>query len=126
MNTHIPQRLPRLRRLVAAPSSLRVAALRRLRRLALAFGWESLESPGRRDSRKAKQGAISPESRESPRGLVPGSGRRLHLLAGAAMAKRCRPPARPASSRPARKPLSAARVAEGCQSRATRPVETLP
>lgn len=82
MNSYSPQRLPRLWRLVAAPSSPGVAAPRRLPRLALAFGWESPESPSRRDSRRVKQGAISRESPESPRGLVPGSVRRLHLLEG--------------------------------------------
>lgn len=42
------------------------------------------------------------------------------------MVKRRRPQTRQAGSRPARKPLGAARVAEGCQPRATRLVETLP
>jgi len=44
---------------------------------------------------------------------------------GAAMSSRC-PPSRPAGSRQARKPPGAARVADGCQSRARTPADALP
>lgn len=42
------------------------------------------------------------------------------------MTNRSRPPARPAGSTAAAKAQGGARVAEGCQSRATRLAETLP
>lgn len=42
------------------------------------------------------------------------------------MAKRCRPPSRPAGSTAAAKAQGGARVAKARQSRATRLVETLP
>lgn len=69
MNAPNLWRLARLRRLVATPGSPRIATLLRLPRLALASGWESPKSPSRRDSRRVKQGAISRESPESPRGF---------------------------------------------------------
>jgi hypothetical protein len=42
------------------------------------------------------------------------------------MAKRSRPPSRPAGSTAAAKAKGAARIGVGCQSLTTRPVETLP
>lgn len=57
---------------------------------------------------------------------VPNGACRATCRKEAAMANRRRPPTLPAGATAAAKPLGAARVAESRQSRATKPVETLP
>jgi hypothetical protein len=126
MNRHSPRRLARLPRLVVVPISPRVATFPRLARLALAFGWESPEPLSRRDSRRVKQGAISRESPESPRGPCQATGVGGTCRRVAAMCNRRRPPVRPASPTAAARPLGAARVAGTRQRAATRPAERLP